>query len=54
VAQFLHIPLDLIIARKIGHPDNPEYAVCAVTEEGELLCNENEKSLLDPLWFQKK
>ena len=54
IAQFLHLPLDLAIARKIGHPDNPEYAVCAVTEEGESFCNEREQSTLDPLWLEKE
>jgi len=54
VAQFLHIPLDLVIARKIGHPDNPEYAVCAVTEEGEPFCNEKERAVLDSSWLEKE
>ena len=54
IAQSLHVPLDLIIARKIGHPNNPEYAVCAVTEEGELFCNEEEKATLDPLWLKEE
>lgn len=34
VAQQLHAPLDVICARKIGAPWNPEYAVGAVTETG--------------------
>jgi len=54
IAQFLHAPLDLVIARKIGHPDNPEYAVCAVTEEGEPFCNEKERAMLDPSWLEKE
>ena len=54
VAQFLHAPLDLIIARKIGHPDNPEYAICAVTEEGEPFYNEEERAVLDPSWLGKE
>ena len=54
IAQFLHAPLDLVIARKIGHPDNPEYAVCAVTEEDEPFYNEGEKAVLDPSWLQKE
>ncbi|MBI3337362.1 MAG: phosphoribosyl transferase [Candidatus Staskawiczbacteria bacterium] len=54
VAKALNVPLDIIITRKIGHPDNPEYAVCAVTEEGESVCNEFEKSLLDPVWLKKE
>ena len=54
IARFLHVPLDLVIARKIGHPDNPEYAVCAVTEEGEPFCNEEERAALDPSWLEKE
>ncbi|HEY4489398.1 MAG TPA: phosphoribosyltransferase family protein [Candidatus Paceibacterota bacterium] len=52
VAKQLELPLALIIPRKIGHPENEEYAVCAVTEEGELVCNEEESSKLDPVWLE--
>ncbi|KKW43309.1 MAG: hypothetical protein UY97_C0002G0020 [Parcubacteria group bacterium GW2011_GWB1_57_6] len=52
VAKQLELPLALVIPRKIGHPENPEYAVCAVTEEGELVCNEEESSKLDPKWLK--
>lgn len=51
VAKQLELPLALVITRKIGHPENPEYAVCAVTEEGELVCNEEESTALDPAWL---
>ena len=54
VATALHIPLDLIITRKVGHPRNPEYAVCAITEEGSMVCNESERMLLDPLWLKNE
>lgn len=52
VAEQLELPLSLVISRKIGHPENEEYAVCAVTEEGELVCNEEESSKLDPAWLE--
>jgi len=51
VAKALGAPLGLVITRKIGHPHNPEYAVCAVTEDGALTCNESEKRTLDPKWL---
>lgn len=51
VARSLGIPLDLVITRKIGHPHNPEYAVCAVTESGGLMCNEQERATLDLQWL---
>lgn len=52
VARQLELPLALVIPRKVGHPENPEFAVCAVTEEGELVCNEEESSALDPMWLK--
>ena len=54
IAKFLHVTLDLVIARKIGHPSNPEYAVCAVTEAGEPFCNEAERAMLDPSWLAQE
>jgi predicted phosphoribosyltransferase len=54
VAKALHMPLDLIIPRKIGHPSNPEYAICAVGESGALVCNEAEVSRVDQEWFQQQ
>lgn len=41
VAEKLELPLELIISRKIGHPLNKEYAVCAVTENGVRVCNDH-------------
>jgi predicted phosphoribosyltransferase len=52
VAKQLELPLALVIPRKIGHPENEEYAVCAVTEKGELVCNEEESTKLDPKWLE--
>jgi predicted phosphoribosyltransferase len=34
VAHSLHVPLDVIITRKIGAPGNPELAIGAVAEDG--------------------
>jgi putative phosphoribosyl transferase len=45
--------VDLVIPRKIGHPLNPEYAICAVTEDGYLVCNEREAAALDPAWLRQ-
>ena len=54
IARRLHMPIDLIIPRKIGHPFNPEYAICAVCENGGMVCNEWEVSQVDPNWFQQR
>jgi predicted phosphoribosyltransferase len=37
VADALEGELDVVLVHKVGAPDNPEYAIGAVTEEGELL-----------------
>jgi len=52
VAKALNVPLDVIIARKIGHPFSPEYAIAAVTETGELVTNEFEVSELGEKWLE--
>ena len=36
----LHVPLDVFITRKIGAPDNPEYAIGAVAETGSRYLNQ--------------
>lgn len=51
IARALHMPLDLAITRKIGHPLQPEYAVGAVTESGEVVVNSREVGRLDREWF---
>jgi predicted phosphoribosyltransferase len=51
VARALGAPLDLLITRKIGHPMAPEYAVCAISDAGGLICNEDERAQLDPTWL---
>lgn len=43
VADALRAPLDIVIPRKIGAPDNEEYAIGALTEDGGVVWNEAEK-----------
>lgn len=52
IAEVLGAPLDLVITRKIGHPLSPEYAVCAITEDGVMLCNEEERASLGEAWLR--
>lgn len=40
IAKTLNIPLDLIIPRKIGAPNNPELAIGAVTENGTIILDD--------------
>lgn len=51
VARELEAPLDLIVVRKIGHPQSPEYAIGAVTEDGDIVLNPEEAEVLDPDWL---
>lgn len=51
VAKELNVPIDLIITGKIGHPLSPEYAVCAVNDSGEVVCDRNERVTLDAVWL---
>ncbi len=41
IAKALNFPLDVIIPRKIGAPDNPELAIGAMTEDGTIILDEN-------------
>ena len=52
VARSLGAPLEVVIARKVGHPQSPEYAICAVSVSGNLICNEAERRAADPQWFE--
>lgn len=54
IARRLGMPLDLVIARKIGHPHNPEYAIGAVTESGEPVSNRRELAEVGEDWFQRQ
>lgn len=40
VAKHLNLELSLLIARKLGHPYNPEYALGAIAEDGTIYLNE--------------
>ena len=39
VSRSLHLPLDVFISRKLGAPDNPEYAIGALSETGSAYLN---------------
>ena len=53
VAEALEAPLDLVIPRKIGHPDSPEYAIAAVTETGDPVENRPEVERVDSDWYDR-
>jgi len=41
IARALHVPLDVVIVRKLGFPGRPELAVGAVAETGVVVVNED-------------
>jgi putative phosphoribosyl transferase len=41
IAKTLNLPLDIIIPRKIGAPENPELAIGAVAEDGTAILDQN-------------
>lgn len=53
IAKALNLPLDVIVTRKIGAPENPEYAIGAMAETGELIWNEAERFAHDQKVLQK-
>jgi predicted phosphoribosyltransferase len=53
IAKRLNAPLDLIITRKIGYPGNEECALCAVAEDGHMICDSGGMSLIDSQWIQE-
>jgi putative phosphoribosyl transferase len=48
VAQALGAPLDVIVVRKVGLPDQPELAVGAIGEEGARVINDRVLAYADP------
>jgi len=52
IAEHLNAPLDLIITRKIGHPNWGEYAICTVSENGAIICNDKEIENINQRWLE--
>jgi len=50
VAKALGVPLDVIVTKKIGAPDNPELAIGAVAEDGTFILDDD---LVDRLFIPK-
>lgn len=53
-ARTLNLPLDIVVPRKIGAPNNPEYAIGAITETGEGIFNEQEKEKVNKNWLKQE
>jgi len=52
VADALRLPLDIVVPRKIGAQENPEYAIGAVAEKGDAVWNESERGHADPAYLE--
>ena len=51
IARALSLPFDIIAVRKVGAPDNPEYAIGAVDADGTVLLNDAEAAVVDRAWL---
>ena len=54
IAHYLKLPLEIVITRKIGHPQSPEYAIGAVTETGRFIGDEQELLSVDKEWLKNE
>ncbi|WP_119821644.1 phosphoribosyltransferase [Halalkaliarchaeum desulfuricum] len=56
VADELGVPLDVVVAKKIGAPGNPEYAIGAVASDGSVWRNEEafRRRPVDEEYFRRK
>lgn len=54
IAKKLKCPLDLIITRKIGHPQNIEYAIAAISENGHIVSAKEELKTVNQNWLREK
>jgi len=54
IAERLGAPLSLRMPRKIGHPDDAELAIAAVTEGGVLVEDPQEVAAVDRIWFDRQ
>ena len=50
VAAAFDLDLDVAVARKIGAPQNPEYAIGAVSSDGSVLLDESAVAALGLAW----
>ncbi|WP_027108110.1 phosphoribosyltransferase [Lacticigenium naphthae] len=54
IAEKYHLPFDMVLSKKIGHPLHSEYAVGAVSEYGDPLLNTIVIDRLDQKWINKE
>lgn len=54
IANFLNAPIDLILAHKIGHPYQPEFAIAAVSESGHMVGSNYDLNSVDEKWLERE
>lgn len=54
IANALHAPLDLILAHKIGHPYQAEYAIAAISENGHMVGTQHELLSVNQTWLEQE
>jgi len=54
IARKLDAPLDMIFVKKIGHPDNSEFTICAMADDGPPVCTPDEIQNVSSKWLDKE
>lgn len=54
IANTIKADMDVVMAHKLGAPDNPEYALGAVSEDGKVFLDENVRYLTTPDYIQQE
>ncbi|RJQ38067.1 phosphoribosyl transferase [Candidatus Microgenomates bacterium] len=54
VAKRLKATFDLVIPRKIGHPSEPEFAIAATAENGQIIENKEETRNISRSWLEEE
>ncbi|GAA0357020.1 phosphoribosyltransferase family protein [Alkalibacterium iburiense] len=54
IVDRFHVPFDVAMSKKIGHPSHSEYAIGAVSEEGEPILNTTEVTGLNNEWLENE
>lgn len=54
IAGKMDAPLDMIFVKKIGHPENSEFTICAMADDGPPVCTPDEVQKVSSKWLDKE
>lgn len=54
IASKLNAPLDMIFVKKIGHPENSQFTICAMADDGPPVCTPDEIQKVSSKWLDKE